>query len=161
MVEFHQSDTSDCDDSDASSYIEPYEDVHIPDTELIKIGQFYKALPNCTPLTFGFVKVSQRYDKLRCPCSKLMKDWTRCNRLERIPEYLKVSKYKPRSILQYDSDKGRYCVYHNAIKVYLQQLYYDDEKMLRRCYIIELLILGTHKYKILIKRGNILIRMLP
>ena len=45
-VEFHQADTSDCDDSDASSYIEPYEDVNISDPELIKIAQFCKALPN-------------------------------------------------------------------------------------------------------------------
>ena len=71
-MEFHQVDTSDCDDSDASSYIYPFDDIDVLDPELIKIAQFYKALPNCTPLMFGLTTVSHNYIELRCPSSKYL-----------------------------------------------------------------------------------------
>ena len=74
-VEFHQTNLSYCDDSDASSYVYPFDDVSLPDPELIKIAYFFKALPKCTPLTFIFAIVSQDYSKLRCQCSKVMKGW--------------------------------------------------------------------------------------
>ena len=89
-VEFHQADTSDCNDSDASSYIELYKNFDIPDPELMKISHVFKALPNSPCST-----VSQMYDKLRYPCSKVMKVCSRFNGLQRIPESLKVSKYAP------------------------------------------------------------------
>ena len=52
--------TSDAEDLDASSYIEPFQYINMPDPEIRKIGPFYKALPNCFPLTLGFATVNQK-----------------------------------------------------------------------------------------------------
>ena len=133
LVELHQTDPSDWYDLDNSSYIYPFDDVNLPDPELIKIAEFCKALPNFNTLTFVFAIVSQKYNSLRCPCSKVMKGWASINWLERFPICLKVSKYTSYSILQHVSDMGRYYVYAYAIKEYLQQLYCDDEQSLRKC----------------------------
>ena len=78
-VEFKNAATSDCEDSDYSSYISPYQDVDIPDPEHIKISQFYKTLPNFFPLTLVFATVIQNYKELRCTRSKDVTGWANMN----------------------------------------------------------------------------------
>jgi len=51
--------TSDDEDSDTSSLIATFQDIDMPDPEIIKIVLFYKACHNCFLLTLGFSIVSQ------------------------------------------------------------------------------------------------------
>ena len=75
VMEFQNAATSDCEDSDDSLYMYPYQDVDISDPEPLKIA-LCKALPDCTSLTLGLASFSQNCKELRCPCSKDMTDWT-------------------------------------------------------------------------------------
>ena len=126
--------TKDDKNSDASSFIEHFQDINMPDPEIIKIGPFCKALPNSFPLILGFAIVSQKYKELRCQCSKVMTGWSNKYGLENI-SCPRPQNYTPRGMLQRVSAIGIYFVYHTAIKVYLEQLYFNDQKRLRKSVI--------------------------
>ena len=100
----------------------------MPDTEIRKIVVFCKALPSCFLITFGFATVSQKYKKIRCPCSKVMTGWSNEYGLESTG-YPRPHRYTRRGMYQRVSTMGIYCVYHTAIKVCLKQLYCNDEKI--------------------------------
>ena len=101
-----------------------------------KLAIFCTALPKCPPLTISFNTVGQKWNKIRCPCSKIMLGWwailNKCDICDINVAPYRNSMYTRALIIDYIKDKW-HVIHHHALMHYFAILYCNKDRQLQPC----------------------------